>query len=246
MSISAAAITVDQLEAKEEIQEAIATELSSFKKKYKVAKEGKDKAESDNISLRDSVVTLEGDKSHLQIEINRLQQANKELLDAQERQLLGTDNDDLMSAQSEDKHELSNASYLRDDALDNLPDGIKDDLDAHIENCELPICYGAEHLEGCHIKIDLFQFCPSSKTNMTPVVMLKKLRRLLRTEMQLFRNVCLCLVSAWIASSIDDLTLSVSNELAKQEDALHNKVSEMKGRIDEREGQGLPVTYSRD
>jgi hypothetical protein len=67
----------------------------------------------------------------------------------------------------------------------------------------------------------------------------------LRTGMPLFRNVRLCLVSAWIASSIDALLLSVSIDLAKQEDTLHDKVSEMTGRIEEGKGQGLPVTYSR-
>jgi len=83
-----------------------------------------EKADGDNTSSSQRVAELESDNTTLQNDIARIQQ-EKELLYKQEHQ-----NDD------EDGMSIADISCLCNDALHDLPDSVKNDLDAHIKNCE--------------------------------------------------------------------------------------------------------------
>jgi len=98
---------------------------SKLREELMEAYEALQEADHDNISFKRRVAELESDNATLQNEIARIQQEKKELLDKQEHQ--SDDEDGLLIADN---------SCLRDDALRDLPDGVKNDLDAHIKNCE--------------------------------------------------------------------------------------------------------------
>lgn len=98
-----------------------------------------EKADGNNTSFSQRIADLESVNTTLQDDIVRIQR-EKELLYEQEHQ-----------------HEMSIADTmcLRNDELHDLPDSVKNDLDAHIKNCEAfvywnilspllyfsPICY---------------------------------------------------------------------------------------------------------
>ena len=98
-----------------------------------------EKADGNNTSFSQRIADLESVNTTLQDDIVRIQQ-EKELLYEQEHQ-----------------HEMSIAdtTCLHNDELHDLPDSVKNDLDAHIKNCEAfvywnilspllyfsPICY---------------------------------------------------------------------------------------------------------
>jgi predicted RNase H-like nuclease (RuvC/YqgF family) len=78
-----------------------------------------EKADGDNTSFSQRVAELESDNTTLQNDIARIQQ--EKLLYEQEHQ--------------------KDTSCLRNDALHNLPDSARNDLDAHIKTCKTSVYF---------------------------------------------------------------------------------------------------------
>ncbi|KIM77909.1 hypothetical protein PILCRDRAFT_11584 [Piloderma croceum F 1598] len=181
ISVSAAAVIVDQVSRLEGEIHRLTDEAAKLLEEQKRQLEARRKIQDNNAT-----------------ELLRFIRANKELLDAQERQLAGADYDDSMNAQSEDKTRAFTECLIPTRWRARRSPGRRQggDLDAHVKNYKDDARRNAEQAAKC------------------------------------------------IADK-DPIIQKFSNELAKQADTLHNKVSEMTDQIEEGKGQGLPVTYSR-